>query len=196
MSAIAVPHAPLVRVVVFALPLFAGCARSAQPTAIDLGATLPLTGATALADAWRRGYERAVAETNAGGGLVLADGTRLPVRLTIVDDFNEMPGVEREAEALFRQGVQAMLATPGPLRMAAQAAVAQRHRRPYVVPRVAGEDLKASDHPWVLVAPTAGDDDAAHAYYAARALLEAFARAPTLDAEAVRRAFEATWVTR
>ncbi len=80
--------------------------------------------------------------------------------------------------------------------MATQAAVAQRHRRPYVVPRVAGEDLKASDHPWVLVAPTAGDDDETHAYHTARAILDAFARAPTLEAEAVRRAFDSALVAR
>lgn len=181
---------------VLPLLLAASCARSAQPTAIELGATLPITGAPALAEAWKRGYERAVEEANAAGGLTLANGLRVPVRLTIRDDGNEMPRAESESEALLAAGVQALLATPGALRMAVQAAVAQRHRRPYVVPRVAGEDLKASDHPWVLVAQTAGDDDETHAYHTARAILEAFTRAPTLEAEAVRRAFDGARVAR
>lgn len=162
-----------------------------HPAELILAASLPLSAEEApLGDAWRRGYERAVADVNHAGGLLLeSTQRRVLVVLRIEDDRGDVVGAERAAERLLDAGVQALLATPGLTRMAAQAAIAQRHARPYVVPATAGPELKASARPWVLVSPEGATGDEDEAYLTAASALAAVGRAPSLDPEAVRRTF-------
>lgn len=169
----------------------AGCQDGGPARPVRLAATLPLSSADApVAESWSRGYRRAIDEINAAGGLLLdATGTRVPLVLSIVDDGGDLPRAEQAAERLLAEGADVLLATPGVIRMAAQAAVAARHGRPYVVPAAAGPDLAASPHAWVLVTPLGGKDDEGSAYQAARAALDAMRLAPSRDPEAVRRAF-------
>ncbi len=170
--------------------LASACDAPPPPSALTLAATLPVSTADSTAPAWRRGYERAIAEVNRANGLLLsATGERVRVALRIIDDNGELARAELAAEELLASGVDALLATPGALRMAAQAAAAGRHGRPYFVPAPAGPDLTTSDRPWVFVAPEDGANDEERAYLTARAALDTLARAHTLDAEAVRRAF-------
>jgi len=176
---------------VLLLALVAACRAVPEPAQLTIGATLPLTSADApLAESWQRGYQRAVLEANRAGGVLLqATSRRVRVVLEIADDKGELAAAEREAERLAAAGVQTLLATPGVLRMAAQAAVAQRNAIPYVVPAGAGPELKASDRPWVLVSPDTARTDEEAAYQTALAALRAVGRAASLDSEAIRRAF-------
>lgn len=171
----------------------AGCTTSApvDASAITLAATLPLsTAESAVGIAWQEGYARAVAEVNRDGGIRLtATGQRVRVLLQVRDDGGETEKAQQLAEELFASGVHALLATPNALRMAAQAAVARRYARPYVVPAPFGPDLRATDRPWLFVAPKDGGSDEERAYLTARAALAGFEATPTLDAEAIRRTF-------
>ncbi|MGE3841876.1 MAG: ABC transporter substrate-binding protein [Vicinamibacterales bacterium] len=173
------------------LVLAAACRPVPQPSRLSIGATLPLTSVDAtLAASWRRGYERAVAEVNRAGGVLLqATSRRVQVVLEIADDKGELDTAEREAQRLAAMGVRALLATPGVIRMAAQSAIAQRNAIPYVVPADAGPELKASARPWVLVSPDTAATDEEAAYHTALAALAAVGRAASLDSEAIRRAF-------
>jgi hypothetical protein len=169
----------------------AACDAPPPRSALTLAATLPVSSADSTAEAWRRGYERAVADVNRANGLLLsATGERVRIALRIIDDHGDIARAERAAEELLASGVDVLLATPDALRMAVQAAVAGRHGRPYVVPAPAGPDLTASHHPWVFVAPHDGANDEERAYLTARSALDTLARAHTLDAEAIRRAFD------
>jgi ABC-type branched-subunit amino acid transport system substrate-binding protein len=168
----------------------AACAPGAPPSILVVAATLPLSTGGEDAAAWQRGYQRAADDVNGHGGLTLQSaGTRVRVDLAIRDDGGDVAEAERGAEELLASGALVLLATPDPVRMVAQAAVARRHRRPYVVPAAAGPDLTATSDPWILVAPGSGEDVEEQAYRAARAALDALERARSLDGEAVRRAF-------
>lgn len=169
----------------------AGCTPPAAPAVIRVAASLPSSSPEReVAAAWQRGYQRAVAEANVAGGLELGrPGARVPVELTILDDRGDLAQAETLADDLLSSGIHVLLATPGTVRMAAQAAVAERHQRPYVVPARAGPDLTATRRAWVLVAPTAGNGPEDDAYQAMRAALDALRRAGSAEAEAVRRSF-------
>jgi ABC-type branched-subunit amino acid transport system substrate-binding protein len=173
-----------------ALAATAGCA-APVPQVLQLGATLPLSAPDpAPGAAWERGYRRAVDEANREGGVWLeAARRRTRVTLVVRDDGGELARAEIGARELIASGIHVLLATPGVVRMAAQAAVARRLERPYVVPAQAGPELLASERPWVLVAPVAARGDEETAYQTARAALEIFRRARTLEAEAMRRTF-------
>jgi hypothetical protein len=173
------------------LPLAAGvaaagaaCGSPPAPQAVVLAATLPLSGGESpLAAAWQRGYRRAVAEANARGG-VSADGSRrgLEVVLAVEDDGGHLAEAERLAEKLLAGGAHVLLATPGLVRMAAQAAVASRFERPYLVPASAAPDLLVTPRPWVCVAATAPEaDPEEQAYQVARAAVLAVETAGSVD---------------
>ncbi len=166
-------------------------AASEHPNELTLAASLPLTSSDAArAAAWHRGYERAVADANRAGGVLLrATARRARVVLAIRDDHGEVSLAERAADELLASGAHALLATRGFTKMAAQAAVAQRYSRLYVVPAAAGPELKASQRPWVLVSPASATSEEDDAYGVASAALAALGSAPSLDPEAVRRAF-------
>lgn len=169
----------------------AGCGPPPAASSITLATTLPLSsGESAIARAWQRGYQRAVDEANRAGGLVLAaTGRHARVVLHVVDDGGELARAEAAVEDLVARGVHALLATPGPVRMVAQAAAAGRHACPYVVPTGAAPDLLATEHPWVFATREAGRDEEDTAYRTARAALDVLTRAPNLEPEALRRAF-------
>jgi ABC-type branched-subunit amino acid transport system substrate-binding protein len=192
------PHSPPNRTRVHILAVLlglnlTGCSSSAplESSAVTLGTTLPLSAPNpGLAEAWRRGYERAVSEANRAGGVLLrSTGRRVRVLLQVRDDGGELARAQEGAQELLLSGAHALLATPGVVRMAAQATVAGHFSRPYVVPARAGPDLTATDRPWVFVAPRDGGTDEERAYLTARAALEGLSQALTFDAEAVRRAF-------
>jgi ABC-type branched-subunit amino acid transport system substrate-binding protein len=165
--------------------------RNGDPPAIVLGTTLPLSTADrAMAEAWHRGYTRAVADANRAGGVRLqASGRRVRAVLQVRDDGGDVAQAQEAAEALLSSGAHVLLGTPGAVRMAAQAAVAGRFFRPYVVPARYGPDLTATDRPWLFVARRDGETDEERAYQAARSAIAGLEAAATLDAEAVRRAF-------
>ena len=159
-----------------------------MPGTVVLAATLPLSGSeSALAAAWQRGYRRAVDEANARGGITV-EGSRqgLEVVLAVEDDGGHLAEAERLAEKLLAGGAHVLLATPGFVRMAAQAAVAGRFERPYLVPASAAPDLLVTPRPWVCVAQTApAADPEGEAYQVARAAVRAVETAGSVDARLV-----------
>jgi ABC-type branched-subunit amino acid transport system substrate-binding protein len=178
--------------------LAAACGAEQVPSKIVLAATLPTSsrnlGGTSAA--WEHGYRRAVDEINASGGLLLHRlGARVRIELQLRDDSDDLARAEATAEQLLAAGAHVLLATPGAVRMAAQAAVAQRHQRPYAVPASAGPDLRATPRPWVLVASRAGTDDEDAAYQTARAAIDAIGRANAWEGEVLRRALATTTAT-
>jgi ABC-type branched-subunit amino acid transport system substrate-binding protein len=175
--------------VVCALAWTAACRSPIPPDVVTIGATLPLTGSESVAAAAvRRGYERAIAEVTAAGGVRLGSpDARVAVRLELRDDGAEAAVAERLAGALYREGVHAMLGTYGDVRSAVQAAIAERLGRPYLVCEPDAPGLPGSRQHWTLSVRAAGDAEA-RAYRTAQMLIQAIEAAGTTDAERLRTA--------
>jgi branched-chain amino acid transport system substrate-binding protein len=174
------------------LALAVGCAGpAAPPREIVVGVSLPLTGADASAgEAMRAGYARAADETNAAGGVaLLGTGTRLPVKLVVLDDRGETPRAEEQAAALIRSGAHLLLATHTGVRATAQAAVAEHAGRPYFVNSTDAAGLPGRRMSWVFSVAVLGTDLESRALETGRLALATLARAPAVDAAHVRIAF-------
>jgi branched-chain amino acid transport system substrate-binding protein len=103
----------------------------APPAAIRLGAAVPLTGRYANGGAQvRAGYQFAVEDINAGGG-VQVGSRRVPLELTILDDESDPTKTVSRLEALSAQGTVTFLGGFGSDLHAAAAAVAEKNRIPY-----------------------------------------------------------------
>ncbi len=103
----------------------------APPAVAKLGAVVPLTGRYASGGAQvRTGYEFAVQDINARGGVQVA-GRRVPLELTILDDESDPTKTVSRLEALATQGVVTYLGGFGSDLHAAAAAVAEKNRIPY-----------------------------------------------------------------
>ncbi|GAC1598331.1 MAG: ABC transporter substrate-binding protein [Myxococcales bacterium] len=116
-----------------AAPL-AGAAESASPGApLVVPGTLPLTGPeAATGNALREGYELAVSEVNARGGLRVGDKW-MPVVLDLADDRGDKNGAARAAERLIDKHHSAfLLGTFGDAAVAAQTTVAELHHVNYL----------------------------------------------------------------
>jgi ABC-type branched-subunit amino acid transport system substrate-binding protein len=174
-------------VLVCALAGVVACGPANEVDVVAIGATLPLSGSeSAAADAVRRGYERAVAEVNAAGGLWLeSPQARVPVRLVLRDDGADAAAAERLARALYLEGVHVMLGTYGDVRSAVQSAVAERLDRPYLVCEEDAPGLPGSQQRWTSSVRAVGDAES-RAYRTARTLIQSIEAAGTTDAERMR----------
>lgn len=168
------------------------CRRPSAPSTILIGATLPLSGADAsLGQAFGRGYQRAVDEANAAGGLRFGDrATGVRVMLELRDDKGDPAIVESLAAELYSRGCLALVATASDVRSAMQAALADRLGRPYVVNRTDAPGLPGSHQQWVFSVAAAGEVDE-RAYQTAVALLAAIGRAGSDDRTSIRNALRA-----
>jgi ABC-type branched-subunit amino acid transport system substrate-binding protein len=166
-----------------------GCALPALPDVVVIGASLPLSGPDAeVGQRLERAYRRAVDEVNAMGGVALGAGDRrVPMRLDVVDDGGEPALAERRTDELVGAGAVAFLATSGAVHIAAQAAIAERLQRPYVLSPSDAPGLPGRYARWVVGLDVQGDEEA-RAYAIARRLLEAIQRAGVTDARAIRQA--------
>ncbi len=118
-----------IAVLVVGLPVLRSA--GAPPAAAKLGAVVPLTGRYASGGAQvRAGYEFAVQDINARGGVQVA-GRRIPLELTILDDESDPTKTVSRLEALATQGVVTYLGGFGSDLHAASAAVAEKNRIPY-----------------------------------------------------------------
>ncbi len=98
---------------------------------VRLGAVVPLTGRFASGGAQvRAGYELAVEDLNARGG-VLVGGQRLRTELVVVDDESDPTKTVSRMEALAQQDIAVYLGGFGSDLHAAAAAVAEKNRTPY-----------------------------------------------------------------
>src|SRR6476660_8402674 len=116
----------LLIVALLALPL------PAWAQAVKLGAVVPLTGRYGPGGAQvRAGYEIAVEQINAAGGVTVA-GKKIPLELVLLDDESDATKTVARLETLATQGVVAYLGTFGSDLHAAAASVAEKNKIPYL----------------------------------------------------------------
>jgi len=116
----------VVVVALLALPLPAW----AQP--VRVGAVVPVTGRYGAGGAQvRAGYEIAVEQINAAGGVTVA-GKKMPLELVLLDDESDATKTVARLETLAAQGVVAYLGGFGSDLHAAAAAVAEKNKTPYL----------------------------------------------------------------
>lgn len=105
---------------------------AASAQAIKLGAVVPLTGRYGGGGAQvRAGYEIAVEQLNAAGGVTVG-GKKMPLELVLLDDESDATKTVSRLETLGAQGVVAYLGGFGSDLHAAAAAVAEKNRVPYL----------------------------------------------------------------
>ncbi|HWM76049.1 MAG TPA: ABC transporter substrate-binding protein, partial [Methylomirabilota bacterium] len=99
---------------------------------IKVGAVVPLTGRYGAGGAQiRAGYEIAVEQLNAAGGVTVA-GKKMPIELILLDDESDATKTVSRLETLAAQGVVAYLGGFGSDLHAAAAAVAEKNHIPYL----------------------------------------------------------------
>jgi branched-chain amino acid transport system substrate-binding protein len=116
-----------------ALLLFAGAPIEASAAdSIKLGAVVPLTGRYGAGGAQvRAGYEIAVEQINAAGGVAVG-GRKMPLDLSLLDDESDATKTVSRLETLAAQGVVAYLGGFGSDLHAAAASIAEKNRIPYL----------------------------------------------------------------
>jgi branched-chain amino acid transport system substrate-binding protein len=99
---------------------------------IKVGAVVPLTGRYGAGGAQvRAGYEIAVEQLNAAGGVTVG-GKKMKLELTVLDDESDATKTVSRLETLAGQGVVAYLGGFGSDLHAAAASVAEKNRIPYL----------------------------------------------------------------
>ena len=100
--------------------------------AVKLGAVVPLTGRYGPGGAQvRAGYEIAVEQINAAGGVTVA-GKKVPLELVLLDDESDATKTVSRLETLAAQGVVVYLGGFGSDLHAAAASVAEKNKIPYL----------------------------------------------------------------
>jgi branched-chain amino acid transport system substrate-binding protein len=99
---------------------------------VKLGAVVPLTGRYGAGGAQvRSGYEIAVEQINAAGGVTVG-GKKVPLELVLLDDESDATKTVARLESLAAQGVVAYLGGFGSDLHAAAASVAEKNKIPYL----------------------------------------------------------------
>jgi branched-chain amino acid transport system substrate-binding protein len=99
---------------------------------IKVGAVVPLTGRyAALGAQVRAGYEIAVQQFNAAGGVTLG-GKKMQIELTMLDDESDPTKTVARLETLATQGVVAYLGGAGSDLHAAAASIGDKNKIPYL----------------------------------------------------------------
>ncbi|HEX9821131.1 MAG TPA: amino acid ABC transporter substrate-binding protein [Methylomirabilota bacterium] len=114
------------------LALFALSPLPAWAQSIKVGAVVPLTGRYGAGGAQvRAGYEIAVEQVNAAGGVSVA-GKKMPLELVLLDDESDATKTVSRLETLAAQGVVAYLGGFGSDLHAAAASVAEKNKISYL----------------------------------------------------------------
>jgi ABC-type branched-subunit amino acid transport system substrate-binding protein len=109
-------------------------AKPPAPEFIELGSSIPLTGPFgSLGNMVLPGYEFAVADINAAGGVYVEEyGVKIPLRLTYYDDESDPTKAVSRLETLYSdQNVTAYLGGAGSSMHAAASAIAEKNQVPY-----------------------------------------------------------------
>jgi len=109
-------------------------AKPPAPEFIELGGSIPLTGAFgSLGNMVLPGYEFAVEAINATGGVYVEEyGVKIPLRLTYYDDESDPTKAVSRLETLYsEQNVTAYLGGAGSSMHAAASAIAEKNQVPY-----------------------------------------------------------------
>lgn len=126
--------------------------QDAGPQEIVIGASVPLSGALAGFGSYSQwGYQHAVAEVNAAGGITI-DGVKRKVRLVIRDDKTDPNAVSANIDNLISSDkVDALLGSCTPPLVIAGAIAAERNRTPFVsgcAPLVSYREAKQWTYAW------------------------------------------------
>jgi len=115
-----------------ALALLGLAPTAAWAQAVKMGAVVPLTGRYGAGGAQiRAGYEIAVEQINAGGGVTVGSA-KMPIELVLLDDESDATKTVARLEGLAAQGVVGYLGGFGSDLHAAAASVAEKNRVPYL----------------------------------------------------------------
>ena len=122
--------------------------------AIVIGVSIPLSGALASFGSFQKwGYEHAVAEVNAAGGITI-DGVKRPVKLVVRDDKTDANVVASNIDTLMTaDNANALLGSCTPPLVIAGALAAERHAVPFVsgcIPLVSFREAKNWTWAWGL----------------------------------------------
>jgi branched-chain amino acid transport system substrate-binding protein len=99
---------------------------------VKVGAVVPLTGRyAALGAQVRVGYEIAVQQLNAAGGVTVG-GKKMPIELALLDDESDPTKTVARLETLATQGVVAYLGGAGSDLHAAAASIGDKNKIPYL----------------------------------------------------------------
>ena len=114
------------------LTTVAGWPALAAAQAVKVGAVVPLTGRYGAGGAQvRAGYEIAVEQINAAGGVTVG-GKKMPLELILLDDESDATKTVSRMETLAAQGIVAYLGGFGSDLHAAAASVAEKNKTPYI----------------------------------------------------------------
>ena len=121
------------------------------PDKIVIGSTLPLTGAESKTGGrYKQGYELAVEEINAAGG-VDVNGKKVKVELKLLDDTSDQAKAVNLAQRLITSDkVNAFLGTYSTSLVEAQSTVAEQNKTPYVNGGGAATSIYAKGYKWVF----------------------------------------------
>jgi branched-chain amino acid transport system substrate-binding protein len=130
--------APATQAPATAVPTEAFTPTTAYPPApefIEIGASIPLTGKFgSLGSQVKVGYDYAIADINAAGGVFIAEyNTKVPLRLTSYDDESDPTKAVSNLETVFsEQNVVAYLGGAASGMHAATTAIAEKNKVPYL----------------------------------------------------------------
>ena len=121
------------------------------PDTIVIGATLPLTGSESKTGGrYKQGYDLAVDEINAAGGIDLG-GKKVKVELKLLDDTSDQAKAVNLAQRLITSdNVNAFLGTYSTSLVEAQSTVAEQAQIPYVNGGGAATSIYAKGYKWVF----------------------------------------------
>ena len=121
------------------------------PDTIVVGATLPLTGSESKTGGrYKQGYELAVDEINAAGGIDLG-GKKVKVELKLLDDTSDQAKAVNLAQRLITSdNVNAFLGTYSTSLVEAQSTVAEQNQTPYVNGGGAATSIYSKGYKWVF----------------------------------------------
>ena len=128
-------QAPATKAPATAVPPTAAPTAKPAPAAIDVGASIPLTGKFgSLGTQVKPGYEYAVKDINAAGGVYVKEyDKKIPLKLTIYDDESDPTKAVSKLETLFaEQKVVAYLGGAASDMHVATTAIAEKNKVPYL----------------------------------------------------------------
>lgn len=121
------------------------------PDTIVIGSTLPLTGAESKTGGrYKQGYELAVEQVNAAGGIDL-NGKKVKVELKLLDDTTDQAKAVNLAQRLITSDkVNAFLGTYSTALVEAQSTVAEQSKIPYVNGGGAAASIYSKGYKWIF----------------------------------------------
>jgi branched-chain amino acid transport system substrate-binding protein len=128
-----------------------GQADGKVPDRIVVGSTLPLTGLESKTGGrYKQGYELAVDEVNANGGIDVA-GKKVKVDLKLLDDTSDQAKAVNLAQRLITSDkVDFFLGTYSTALVEAQSTVAEQNKIPYVNGGGAATSIYAKGYKWIF----------------------------------------------